>query len=214
MAMLERDGDLGGVFSDAHLIDQQSRRTGARLWDVNEFTPEAQMKLQHGDGLSDGVTKKKALGCTLIFRSSLVEEIVPIPACWEHDGWIAWIISIYSKIGIIPEALICYRIHPTQQFGVTALSLPEKIRRSKQAGTKMHLEEIEQLRELQQKVQRSGGPQRELYLSFFERKIAYLHMRASLPSNRMVRIRRVFSEIGNYRRFSAGWSSLIRDLAL
>jgi glycosyltransferase involved in cell wall biosynthesis len=214
MAMLERDGELGGVFSDAYLIDQQSRRTGGRLWEVNEFTLDAQMKLQHGDGLSDGITKKKALGCTLIFRSSLVKEIIPIPACWEHDGWIAWMISIYSKIGIISEALICYRIHPTQQFGVAALSFPEKIRRSKQAGTKMHLEEIEQLLELQLKVQRSGGVQRELYLSFFERKIAYLRMRANLPSNRMVRIRRVLSEIGNYRRFSAGWWSLIRDLAL
>jgi glycosyltransferase involved in cell wall biosynthesis len=214
MAMLERDKELGGVFSDAHLMDQQSRRTGARLWEVNEFTPEEQKKLQQGDGLSDGVTKKKALGCTLMFRSGLVDEIVPIPACWEHDGWIAWMISIYSKIGIIPEALICYRIHPTQQFGVTALSLSEKIRRSKQVGTKVHLEDIEQLLELQRKVQRSGGPQRELFLSFFERKIAYLLMRANLPSNRMVRIRRILSEIGNYRRFSAGWWSLIRDLAL
>jgi hypothetical protein len=214
VAMLEQDLELGGVFSDAHLIDQQSRRTGARLWEVNEFTGDAQTKLHHGDGLSDGVTKKKALGCTLMFRSSLVDKIVPIPACWEHDGWIAWMISVYSKIGIIPEALICYRIHPTQQFGVAELSLSEKIRRSKQAGTKMHLEEIEQLLELQQKVQRSGSAQRELYLSFFERKIAYLHMRASLPSNRMVRIRRVLSEVGNYRRFSAGWWSLIRDLAL
>jgi hypothetical protein len=123
-------------------------------------------------------------------------------------------ISIYSKIGIIPEALICYRIHPTQQFGVAALSLPEKIRRSKQRGTKMHLEEIQQLLELQQKVQRTDSAQRELYLSFFEKKIAYLHMRASLPQNRMVRVPKVLSEIGSYRRFSAGWWSLIRDLAL
>lgn len=214
VAMLERDEDLGGVFSDAHLIDQQSRRTGARLWEVNGFTLNAQMKLQHGDGLSDGVTKKKALGCTMIFRSSLVDKIIPIPVYWEHDGWIAWMISIYSKIGIIPEALICYRIHPTQQFGVAALSLPEKIRRSKQIGTKMHLEEIQQLLELQQKVQRTDSAQRELYLSFFEKKIAYLRMRASLPQNRMVRVPKVLSEIGSYRRFSAGWWSLIRDLAL
>jgi glycosyltransferase involved in cell wall biosynthesis len=213
-AMLEQDLELGGVFSDAYLMDQQSRRTGARLWDVNEFTLDAQMRTKHGDGLSDGVTKKKALGCTLMFRSSLVNKIIPIPLCWEHDGWVAWMISIYSKISIIPEPLICYRIHPTQQFGVVALSLSERIQRSKQVGTKMHLKEIEQLLELEQKVQTDGGRESELYLSFFERKIAYLRMRASLPSNRMVRVQKVFSEIGNYRRFSAGWWSLIRDLAL
>ncbi len=104
---------------------------------MNEFTPEAQMKLQHGDGLSDGVTKKKALGCTLMFRSSLVGEIIPIPLCWEQDGWIAWDGIDLFEDRHHSEALICYRIHPTQQFGVTALSLPEKIRRSKQAGTKI-----------------------------------------------------------------------------
>lgn len=213
-AVLERDDELGGVFSDAELIDQESHRTGRKLWEVNEFTINAQQALQRGDGLSDGVTKKKALGCTLMFRSSLVDKIIPIPACWEHDGWVAWMISIYSKFGIVPDALICYRIHPTQQFGVVELSLSEKIRRSKRTGTKVHLEEIEQLLELQRKVQRSGGAKQALYLSYFERKIAYLRMRANLPANRIMRVRKVLSEVGNYRRFSAGWFSVIRDLAL
>ena len=208
-AMLERDPGLGGVFSDAWLIDSESRKSGKTLWQVNKFTRKAQKKLHRGDMLSDAVTKRKALGCTVVFRAALVENIIPIPERWEHDGWIAWIVAIYSRIDIIPEALICYRIHPGQSCGVAPLSLSDRL----QDGTDRYRRYAGQLADLCDRMKMHHSSKEQCLLPKIEGLIDYLGMRSSLPASRLSRVAQVVRNLANYQRFDSGWLSAFKDIA-
>ncbi|MEW6063664.1 MAG: hypothetical protein AB1538_00390 [Bacillota bacterium] len=50
-------------------------------------------------------------GATMAFRAEFKELILPIPASWVHDGWIALIIAFLADLAIIHEPLIKYRQH-------------------------------------------------------------------------------------------------------
>lgn len=207
-AMFEQNPSLGGVFSDAKLIDQHSHPTGGTLWQVNSFTRSAQSQLHLGNMFSDGIVKKKALGCTLMFRSNLVDKITPIPEHWEHDGWIAWIIAIYSKIDIIPATLICYRLHSSQQYGVAPLPISAYLKDK----TDSYRRDIRQLNDLRERIKSQNSQKGQEFLPNIENIIAYLGTRLNLPQNRLERIRIVKQNMANYRRFSSGWLSAFRDI--
>ncbi len=207
-AILEQDLDLGGVFSDAILIDQYSRPTGKTLWGVNRFTRLAQQQLRHGRMLSDGVIKKKALGCTLVFRSALLDKIRPIPESWEHDGWIAWITAIYSRLSIIAAALIYYRLHSEQQCGVAPLSLKDFFKDKANVYTR----DIRQLTDLCERIRAHGSSREYEFLPAIENMISFLRFRLVLPRGRFERIRAVRKNMTNYRNLSSGWLSALRDV--
>ena len=62
-----------------------------------------------------------ATGATYVFRSSFVPLVTPIPEEWVHDAWIALLIATQSRVALVPEMLISYRIHSGQQIGVRQL---------------------------------------------------------------------------------------------
>ena len=53
--------------------------------------------------------------------SSFVPPVTPIPEEWVHDAWIALLIATQSRVALVPEKLISYRIHSAQQIGVKQL---------------------------------------------------------------------------------------------
>lgn len=51
-------------------------------------------------------------GCTAIFRSEILQRILPIPESAEyHDYWIAFMASLVGHIAYIPASLVLYRRH-------------------------------------------------------------------------------------------------------
>ena len=45
-------------------------------------------------------------GATLMVRAELNSLFVPIPRIWVHDGWIAWMLTLYSRLALIDVPLI------------------------------------------------------------------------------------------------------------
>jgi len=63
-------------------------------------------------GLIDTIVKNKYLGCTLAFRKSLKDILLPIPADVPmHDIWFGAMNATYGKTYFIDEPLISYRRH-------------------------------------------------------------------------------------------------------
>jgi glycosyltransferase involved in cell wall biosynthesis len=63
-------------------------------------------------GLINTIIKNKYLGCTLAFRKSLINKILPIPKDVPmHDIWIGAINTLFGKTYYIDEPLINYRRH-------------------------------------------------------------------------------------------------------
>ena len=96
------------IYSDAILIDQNSKETGKQL-------------IRPDGNLVDGKCNKAFIfyncvsGNTLMFRKDLVKDIIPIPKeITFHDIWIAFLASTKGTITFTNEPMTYYRRYSEQ----------------------------------------------------------------------------------------------------
>jgi len=109
--------DVGGVFSNARLVDADLTPFNNTLWDVIRFTRREQDLVREGRSIDVLMRHPIVTGATFGFRSLHRNHILPIPAGWVHDGWIALIVATISRLEITEEELVYYRQHPESQIG-------------------------------------------------------------------------------------------------
>lgn len=206
------DSGAGGVFSDAQLVDANGRPAQKRLWQLHKFDFRESIEFSRDAAIRLLLKHDVVTGATLMFRASVRNFVMPIPAPWVHDGWIAWMLVLYSQLTFVAEPLVRYRVHREQQLGVG--------RRGGQAGVRRGDDrpkfaamatQFEALRD--RWVARPGG-QFDEYLALIENKIAFLRSRSQLPSNPMERARAVLSLAPSYKKFARGLSSMRNDFFL
>ena len=205
---------VGLVFSDADLVDENLRPIGRRL---SGLTMNAVTRRHIADGnvFESLLNQNIVTGATAAFRSSLRNEVLPIPADIPnlvHDAWIAISVARVAGVVFIDEALIEYRQHESQQIG---LRLPgAEDRPATFAATIAYLHgELERL-EAMKKV---FPDQRALIDRLVHEKREYIEhceVRRDLPDSRLRRVGHVATEMfsGRYGRFSAGLRSAAKDL--
>jgi glycosyltransferase involved in cell wall biosynthesis len=212
VAKLESDPGFGGVFSDAQLMDPQSQPKETRLWETNGFSPSEQDRLQRGESLAVLLSMTKVYGCTLMVKADLLEKILPVPPSWWFDAWLANAIAVYAKLAFVPEPLLYYRIHPSQQVGAVAPSLKERLRKWQEPPQK-HVSEAEpQLAELLERLQADSDHVSPSQLDYLRGRLALFRLRSELPASRLLRIGKVLPQLGNYQRYFNGWRSIVKDL--
>lgn len=152
----------------------------------------------------------------MAFRSWLRGVLLPIPAAWRHDYWIALLGSMFSWGIPIPEQLLFYRRHFGQQMGCGKDTLLAKIKTSL-AAEPAYYAKAARIAELRERAvtysQASSFPAGQLQL--LREKELHLSQRARIRSaHGGARITRLLSEAfsGRYQRFSFSWSSMVRDL--
>ncbi|WP_446745441.1 glycosyltransferase family 2 protein [Silvibacterium acidisoli] len=116
--IMREDPGIGGVFSDASIIDSASTETGESLWNRYRFSNEEQSRMLSSSGISVLLRRPVVTGAAFAFRSSLVPLLLPIPSPWMHDAWLAWKIALHSRLVPLPQQLMAYRVHTSQQIGV------------------------------------------------------------------------------------------------
>lgn len=96
------------IYSDAIIIDKESKETGTEL-------------IRPHNVLCKGACNKSLLlynvvsGNTMMFHKKLVPYILPIHQNMTyHDSWIAFIAATHSSITYTDEAMIYYRRYPEQ----------------------------------------------------------------------------------------------------
>jgi glycosyltransferase involved in cell wall biosynthesis len=122
-----KDERVGGVFSDGDIINADSASTGRTIWKSHGFNRKEQKEMQCGNGANVLFRHNVVTGMTLMFRSTLRDKLLPIPKSWVHDGWLAFMLVLHSRLAASSDRLIQYRIHSSQQIG-TSLSTPQKLR--------------------------------------------------------------------------------------
>ena len=200
---LLEDPFLGGVFSDANLIDGTSRAIGTRLFARHRFTPTKQQNflscptatlLKH-----DVVT-----GATLMFRASIRRYCSPIPSTWIHDGWLAWMIALHSHLTVISEPLIDYRIHAGQQLGVG--------KESRETRRQHYARVARQFEDLLNRVLAEGWSEHDGLVEKIRQKIAFLKRQSSLSQKLGVRTMQMLGLLPQYVLYARGLGSLRADL--
>jgi glycosyltransferase involved in cell wall biosynthesis len=213
---LERDQNIGAVFSDAELIDESCKFLSKSLWQTAFINQRKQDRFDKGEGLSVMLKHPVVTGATMAFRSEFRDLILPIPSKQLHDHWIALLIAAVSKLVPIKKTLIMYRRHGTQQIGLCDIdSIWKQVRLSKQ-NKRDYVDEAERFYEVYERLAGYCGKlvphPRSLHL--IEQKIKHQRRRGNFPSARYLRLPNVLRELVTFRywRFSNGLGSAARDL--
>jgi glycosyltransferase involved in cell wall biosynthesis len=213
-----RSSTIVAAFSDADLIDDDSRLLNARLWNSFSFGVREQRRFANGHALNILVKHPVVTGATMAFRKEFFDLVAPIPADHVHDSWISFLLAALGRFGIISEPLMQYRRHGRQQMGPGPLTLREQTARASSVGARAYVEEIARFRQLYERLEkrRANLPYAEWAQKEIERKIAHLEHRARLPRTRIARIPKVCQEAfnGGYWLYSAGWKSVAKDLVI
>lgn len=110
--------DITMVFTNGKLMDSSSTLVEGSLWKEFSFGNRNQRRFKK-DPISYLLKRDTVTGATMAIRKNLVKDIIPFPKEYVHDTWCALIAASKNELSIIPECLINYRIHPSQQIGLT-----------------------------------------------------------------------------------------------
>ena len=210
--ILIADDSLGGVFSDAALIDGNGRALGMTLFEKHRFTVRKQREFLDKP---DTVLLKRDVvtGATLMFRAALLPNLSPIPPSWVHDAWLAWMISLHSKLALTTAALTSYRIHEGQQLGISSArtkqgTAPVETRRGHYARV------AHQFEDLADHLLHSGWTDKEDIIHRVRAKIAFLHRESMLSTSILIRVLQMIGLFPLYLHYARGLGAMRTDLLL
>ena len=218
--MMEGDPSLGGVFSDAELIDDASAPIGKRLWDSILFMPRDRKRFQAASGIDVLLRCNVVTGATLMVRASLRSLFMPIPTTWVHDGWIALQTVFYAQLRSVEEPLLEYRIHANQQIGIKNSThflpptLRERLEKGKREEPGNQLAHAHELNQLAQWMSARKDARSEAALLAVRRTSRFYADRAGPYTSRLAHLASILRNTANYHRYEDGWRCLVRDIVL
>lgn len=99
---------LLAVQADAELIDANNQQTSTSFFAVR----------QCGPGVWKNFKKNTWQGCSMAFRRSLLDVVLPFPRKIPmHDVWIGMLADLAGEVLFLPEVLASYRRHSDNQSG-------------------------------------------------------------------------------------------------
>jgi glycosyltransferase involved in cell wall biosynthesis len=204
------------AFSNGNIIDHRSQLTGDSIWGLLGFSDAAMLRHYRENALRFLLKHNVVTGAAMAFRSSLRPLLLPIPAGWVHDHWIALLGSIYGTGLPVPDQLILYRRHQSQQVGVGQRSIVKRYKTSMETGEADNERKRDVFRQLELRIAENPAfNHSEDKLKLIRDKSEHLAVRAAArAANGLEKTRLVLSETaaGRYHRYSKSWHSVARDL--
>ena len=207
---------VGGVFTNADVVDQNLQSFGFSLWDVVLFSKKERTLVQKGKALDILLKHMCVTGATLAFRSSWKDVFIPIPSCWMHDAWIALNLAAFSNLFIIQEKLIKYRQHEKNQIGAMPKGFIFRINESLDIDRKKYYaSELERYKLTYDHFCKWFPPEHEIINKLLA-KIQHMQTRSALPERRCLRTPAILKELltGKYSQYSASWQVAVKDLLI
>ena len=211
--------NVGLVFSDAEIVDENLKPLERRMWDEIDFDAHKRKLVRAGRALEVLITGWTVTGATMAFRSNFVKLSLPIPEgiAMIHDGWIALTVAAVADVIMIEEPLIKYRQHGRQQIGAPGkkeeAEEPNLIQSFRRRNSSADLHKI--LATLEERlVAQSAAYDTRNALSFVANYSFHLNVRANLPQNRLNRLPRILRELmtRRYHEYANGFKSAAKDL--
>lgn len=209
------DLQLGYVFSDSTLVDEDSKPLGCSHWEFLKFTSPLQKSFSQNDIPSLLLETNYVSGASMAFRSNLRDLVLPIPIFWMHDHWIAFVLRIFMKTALIPDHLYKYRQHSSQSIGARAPSLPRKFRVIFKMDREARNRRVIRLNAaLVYLLSDSRLRNNKLLLEYIRDIIEHSNVRANLPDSRIQRFPILFRELfsGRYHKYSFGSKDIVKDI--
>jgi glycosyltransferase involved in cell wall biosynthesis len=210
--ILEKDPAVGGVFSDADLIDENSRPLGLSLFAKHKFSSRKQNEFLR-DPVAVLLKHDVITGATLMFRSALRPHCQPIPQSWIHDAWLAWMIALHSQLALTEDALTSYRIHTGQQLGIARpgdrrIASPTETRRQHYARV------ARQFEDLADHLLNAGWTNQDELIARLHEKVRFLRKQSALSTRLTIRLLQMIGLFPRYLHYARGLGSLRADVLL
>lgn len=220
LGIFERNPSIGLVFSDADIIDAESRPKPQSLWRYVHFSRAYQRQIKAGVGRYVLIRGGFVWGMTMVFHARYKSLILPIIDASGYDFWISTLISLVGEYTIIPQKLVKHRLHggnaSIKEMGnksalSTALNAAnaEGGRRIREGMRSWRYElYAERLRE-----QPNAADYNES-IRLLEKKLAFIQRRKRFPRKRLMRLPHAFYELMmfNYHRYAMGFRDLAKDI--
>ena len=220
-ALFVHDAEL--AFTDAVLVDEHERPTGAHLWGELGFTRRQQDSLVDG---APGPLLRHAVvtGCTALMRRRVVDLALPFPSALDlvaepalHDRWLSKVAGCTGPVQPVPSALVRYRVHAGQVVGARWDGPVGQVVDQARRGTADVRARAEARRRrldaLEARLAERGVEVEVAVQAQLDDLRNHLEVRAGLGS-RPSRLIPVLGEVltGGYRRFGRGTASAVLDL--
>lgn len=205
------------VFSDADIIDEQSRPLAHQLWRNLGFTRNKRDRY-HGGRLFRYLLRKNAsYTSTVAFRAELRAAALPIPAIWKPDWWLTTLAAACGRAVWIDEPLMRYRQHASNASRAgRKRTLSEQLAKAQTDGVAEYGQQIEQTEELRRRLSRLPSPAIAECEALLKARSEHLRQRIHMRGiGRGGRIGLVAHQLiqGNYHRFTLGLKSAVKDLS-
>lgn len=213
------DKEIGLIYTDATVVDENSNSTGATMWECINFDSQKQTKIAAGKTLELLLKDGCFLGSSMAFRTKFRDLILPIPLdiYYIHDNWIALMISPLAECRIVNECLVKYRQHARQSSAgvkINKAKMADKAQLRKNDYNKI----INQLSIMKSRLVMSSYNLKliEDAVSKIEQAKSHLQNRATLPKVFVWRLLIVAKELvlRRYHKYSNGFYSALKDLVL
>lgn len=217
-AAFARHRPTGLVFTDAEIVDESLRPMGYRLLETLHLGAADRRRVRRGGAFELLLRQWLVTGATMAFRAEHRPLVLPIPACWVHDGWIAFLIGCVAPVAMVEEATVLYRQHPGQQIGQRRLRWRELLARARAMGPDYFRQSEEQFRLARDRLRLTAADLPSHALELLDRKLAHQARRLAIAESRS-RTRRVLWTLdelvrGGYGRFSPSLSHAVKDMWL
>jgi glycosyltransferase involved in cell wall biosynthesis len=214
VAVFDLRPDLLLLHSDAFLVDESGGRLDATLLQALEVSDSVQGAIHGGAAFEQLMKRNLVTGATTMIRRRLLDWAIPFPAEWVHDEWLAIVAAAVGELEVLPDPLISYRQHASNQIGARRLSVLGKFRRLMEPGTGRNRRLLDRATVLANRLPSLGEAVSEARRDAARHKVVHERMRQGLAANRMLRILPVLRELGTgrYSEFGRGAVDAARDL--
>jgi glycosyltransferase involved in cell wall biosynthesis len=216
-AALVAEPGRGLAFSDASVVDEALQPMGHTMWQSIEFGRLDRRRVRDGKAFEVLLRRWLVTGATMMFRAEFLPYVLPIPANWIHDGWIAFIIGAMAPVGLVEQPLVKYRQHAAQQIGGKKLGWRELYQKAREIGPSHYRLAYERFILARERLQAfSTKLSNPAFVAMVEGKVRHQKRRLDISESksRVLRVLWTLDELlrGGYTRFSPNSRHFIKDM--
>lgn len=202
------------VHSDARLVTADGAPLDYSLFESYGVDAPALQSLRDGSGFEYFLRRNLVTGATAAVRRELLDAAVPFPPAWVHDEWLAVVAAERGGIVPLPDKLIDYRQHGSNQIGVPRPGIRTKLARITAPGAERNRRLLARAVSLAERYDGFSTGARPDRAAAVAEKVEHERVRSGLGVHRLSRIGAVVREArtGRYRRFGGGLQDVVRDL--